>query len=66
MGMKSPDYWKGHYVISTGIYSEGLGGYVACYFALAHAPIVSLICQNAPAILTKPDYHRALATDRGP
>ena len=49
-----------------GLYGEGLGGYVAFYRAIAHAPIVSLICQNAPAILTEPAYHRALLNDHGP
>jgi pimeloyl-ACP methyl ester carboxylesterase len=49
-----------------GLYGEGLGGYVAFYVALAHAPIVSLICQNAPAILTEPAYHQALLNDDGP
>ena len=45
---------------------ERLGGCVAFYLALAHAPIVSLICQNAPAILTEPVYHQALLNDHGP
>jgi pimeloyl-ACP methyl ester carboxylesterase len=49
-----------------GLYGEGLGGYVAFYLALAHAPIVSLICENAPAILTEPAYHQVLLNDHGP
>lgn len=49
-----------------GLYGEGLGGYVAFYLALANAPFVSLICQNAPAILTEPAYHRGLSNDHGP
>lgn len=49
-----------------GLYGEGLGGYVAFYLALAHAPINSLICQNAPAIMTEQAYHQALINDRGP
>ena len=49
-----------------GLYGEGLGGYVAFYLALAHGPIVSLICQNAPAIVTEPAYHQALLNDHGP
>ena len=48
-----------------GLYGEGLGGYVPFYLALAHAPIVSLICQNASAILTEPAYHQALLNDHG-
>jgi pimeloyl-ACP methyl ester carboxylesterase len=51
---------------ATAIYGEGLGGYVAFYLALAHAPVVSLVCQNAPAILTEAAYHHALLTDSGP
>ena len=48
-----------------GLYGEGLGGYVAFYVALAHAPIVSLICQNAPAILTEPAITRRSSTIMG-
>jgi enterochelin esterase-like enzyme len=48
-----------------GLYGEGLGGYVAFYVALAHAPIVSLICQNAPAILTEPVTTRHSSTTMG-
>ena len=51
---------------AIGLYGEGLGGYLAFNLALADAPIASLICQNAPAILTEPAYHRALSSDRGP
>ena len=55
-----------HFRSTTAIYGEGLGGYVAFYLALARAPMISLVCQNAPAILTEPAYHRALLTDSGP
>ena len=51
---------------SVVVFGEGLGGYVAFYLALAHAPMARLICQNSPAILTEPAYRRALLTDRGP
>jgi hypothetical protein len=30
-----------------GLYGDGLGGYLAFYLALAHAPILSIIRQNA-------------------
>ena len=48
-----------------GLYGEGLGGYVAFYLALTHAPIVSLICQNAPATLTEPAITRRSSTIMG-
>jgi pimeloyl-ACP methyl ester carboxylesterase len=59
-------YIRAEFNYRIGLYGEGLGGYVAFYLALAHAPIVSLICQNAPAILTEPVYHQALLNDHGP
>lgn len=51
---------------SVGLYGEGLGGYIAFYAALAGAPMRSLACENSPAILIDPAYHRALLTDGGP
>jgi pimeloyl-ACP methyl ester carboxylesterase len=57
--MEVLQYIRREFSDRIGLYGEGLGGYVAFYLALAHAPIVSLICQNAPAILTEPAYHRA-------
>jgi predicted dienelactone hydrolase len=38
-------YIRAEFSDRIGLYGEGLGGYVAFYLALAHAPIVSLICQ---------------------
>ena len=59
-------YIRAEFNDRIGLYGEGLGGYVAFYVALAHAPpIVSLICQNAQAILTEPVYHQALHNDHG-
>ena len=51
---------------TIGVYSEGLGGYIAFYLALAHAPIRSLVCENSPAIMTEQAYHDALLIDGGP
>ena len=51
---------------TVGVYSEGLGGYVSFYLALAHAPLGSIVCQNSPAIMTEQSYHQALMTDSGP
>ena len=52
----------------VGLFGEGLGGYVTFCLALAHGPVRSIVCQNAPAVLTEPAFHRAvLASDgRGP
>ena len=49
-----------------GVYGEGLGGYVVFYLALAQGPMKSLVCQNAPAIMTEAEYHEALVRDSGP
>jgi len=49
----------------TGIFGEGLGGYVAFYVALAHGRLRSLVCQNAPAILTEPAWRDAILRGRG-
>lgn len=49
-----------------GILSEGLGGYVVFYLALAHGPAKSIVCQNSPAIMTETKYHQALLNDPGP
>ncbi|MEZ4666523.1 MAG: hypothetical protein R3E39_01165 [Anaerolineae bacterium] len=38
---------------NIGVYSEGFGGYVIFYLALAHGPMKSIICQNSPAIMTE-------------
>jgi len=51
---------------TIGLYSEGLGAYVAFYLAVAHAPIASIACENGPAIMTEPAYHNAVLTDGGP
>jgi alpha-beta hydrolase superfamily lysophospholipase len=48
-----------------GIFAEGLGGYVAFYVALAHGRVQSLVCQNAPAILTEPAWRDAILRGRG-
>ncbi len=60
------EYIAGRFSGNIGVYSEGLGGYVAFYLALAHAPIHSLVCENSPAIMTGQAYLQALLTDRGP
>ena len=47
-----------------GVFAEGLGGYVCFYLALAHGPMKSLVCQNAPAILTEPQFQEAIFAGR--
>lgn len=51
---------------NIGVYSEGLGGYVIFYLALAHGQVKSIACQNSPAIMTERAYHDALMNDSGP
>lgn len=51
---------------NIGAYSEGLGGYIIFYLALAHGPVKSIVCQNSPAIMTERAYHEALVNDGGP
>jgi pimeloyl-ACP methyl ester carboxylesterase len=43
-----------------GVFGEGLGGFVAFYLALAHGPMRSIVCQNAPALLTEPAFYDAM------
>ena len=43
-----------------GVYADGVGGHAAFYLALAHGPMRSLVCQNAPAILDEQAYHQAI------
>jgi pimeloyl-ACP methyl ester carboxylesterase len=48
-----------------GVFGEGLGGYVTFYLALAHGPVKSIICQNAPAILTEKQFHDVMMGNTG-
>lgn len=48
-----------------GVFAEGLGGYAAFYLALDHGPLGSLVCQNAPAILTEERFQRAMTDGSG-
>ncbi len=48
-----------------GIFSEGLGGYAAFYLALAHGPLRSLVCENAPAIVTEKRFAEAVIKGDG-
>lgn len=45
------------------IFSEGLGGLVMLYVALKGVILKSLIFENSPAILTDPEFHRAMKKD---
>jgi pimeloyl-ACP methyl ester carboxylesterase len=44
----------------VGIFGEGLGGFVTFYLALRGGGVRSIICQNSPAILTEPSFHKAI------
>lgn len=48
-----------------GMFGEGLGGYVTFYVALDQGPVRSIVCQNAPAILTEARWHEAVVQGRG-
>lgn len=47
-----------------GIFSEGLGGFVTFYLALAHGQFKSAIYQNAPGLLTENKFQEAIIQDR--
>lgn len=48
-----------------GLFGEGLGGFVTFYLALAGGPVRSIVCQNAPGILTEPAFHDAVLAGEG-
>lgn len=48
-----------------GVFSEGLGGFVVFYLALAHGPMKSIVCQNSPGILTENEFHKAVFQGKG-
>ncbi len=50
---------------SIGLFGEGLGGFVTFYLALAHGPVKSIVCQNAPAILTESTFQEAMMAGKG-
>lgn len=49
----------------TGVFSEGLGGFVVFYLALAHGPMKSAVYQNAPALLTEEKFQETIIKGRG-
>ena len=59
------EYISSHFNDRIGIFSEGLGGYVVFYMALAHGAAKSIVCQNSPAVMTEKEYQRALVTEGG-
>lgn len=48
-----------------GVFSEGLGGFVVFYLALAHGPVKSIVCQNSPGILTEKKFQKAVFQGKG-
>ena len=49
----------------TVVFSEGLGGFVVFYLALAHGPMKSAVYQNAPALLTEEKFQETIIRGRG-
>lgn len=49
----------------TGVFGEGLGGFVAFYLALAHGQIRSAVYQNAPGLLTEKKFQETVMRGRG-
>jgi pimeloyl-ACP methyl ester carboxylesterase len=54
-----------HFNDRVGMFGEGLGGYVTFYLALAHGLVKSIVCQNAPAILTEKQFHDVMMGNSG-
>jgi hypothetical protein len=48
------------YNARVGIFGERLGGFATFYLALRGGGVRSIICQNSPAILTEPSFHKAI------
>ncbi len=57
-------YIAGNSSAHIGVFGEGLGGFVAFYLALAHAPFRSAVYQNAPALLTEAKFRNAVIRGR--
>ena len=48
----------------TGVFAEGLGGYIVFYLALAHGTFKSAVYQNSPALLTEKKFRDAVIRGR--
>src|SRR4030067_1645645 len=57
-------YISSNFSDRIGIFSEGLGGFVTFYLALAHGKIKSAVYQNSPAILTEKKFQDAIIKGR--
>ena len=57
------NYLNGKYKYHLHLYGEGLGGLVVFYLALKGIKVKSIICENAPAILTETAFHKAMKED---
>ena len=58
------EYISSSFSDRIGIFSEGLGGFVTFYLALAHGPFKSAAYQNSPAILTEQKFQDAIIKGR--
>lgn len=54
-----------HFNDRIGVFSEGLGGFVSFYLALAHSPMRSIVCQNSPGILTEERFREVVMGGKG-
>lgn len=54
------EHIKNSFSDRIGIFSEGLGGFVTFYLALARGSFKSVIYQNAPAIITEKKFQEAI------
>ena len=57
-------YISSNFSERIGIFSEGLGGFVTFYLALAHGKFKSAVYQNSPAILTERKFQDAIIKGR--
>jgi len=57
-------YISSNFSDRVGIFSEGLGGFVTFYLALAHGKFKSAVYQNSPAILTEKKFQDAIIKGR--
>ncbi|HEU5168730.1 MAG TPA: hypothetical protein VFU29_24465 [Chitinophagaceae bacterium] len=57
------NYLRSKYKTDLHFYGEGLGGLVVFYLGLKGIELKSIICENSPAILTEPAFHKAMKKD---
>lgn len=58
-------YIKNNFNDRIGVFAEGFGGYAVFYLALDHGTMKSAVYQNAPAILTEPEWLKVISGNEG-